>query len=603
MTPSKYTYQALLRTLEDECKAAVTTRVRETLRLAFEGHRGQLRDTRTPSSRIPFIVHPVGTARAAMNYFGMVESYLPDDLETVICIALTHDLLEDTHTDHLMIEEVAGPDVRLAVEALTKPPAGVVGKDKDARNREFLEQIINAGPTAVFVKLCDSMHNMSRANMTPLQLYRKVVDKAQSLYLPLLARCPLGNEFEQVYRSALAKAQQDVLTEERFARDKPVPQCLDDAVSECVAASAGKVLELHDITEILDRVCGTLNMSIWRVGGKNADTLSLSSASDASAVYKDTFQTVVSDSPVILEGQAASKFPISAKPKQDTTVYVVPMQIGSGRSFVAALVFGASGAPNWMTLDAAVLIVQFLAHRLIVSEADRRARVMTEAARLGIQVDAELATESGFSPPDLMRLDHWRTRCEQATRTVESVLDLYFLSDVSRDQLRQFIRVESRVKTVNSILRKLIYRIKESTSRFEEMEDIAGVRVVCPTVASIGNIQAFLQGERAAAAGCRLHPTISHPVRDWVTEPTLDGYRAVHLILEVSTYLNDGGAQPVPCEVQLRTIFQDIWARIAHDTLYATNDKNPKLEKLLDHMGKALQDCEAIAERIAKGNE
>ena len=188
MTSKKFSFQTLLQTLEEESMKPVSDRVCKTLRLAYDGHRGQFRDARTPNVRIPFVVHPVGTARLAIKYFPIVEHKLDDDLETVVCIALTHDLLEDTQTDTLVLEEIAGPKVCLAVEALTKPPAGVIGKAKDIRNREFIDQIIEAGPSAVYVKMCDSMHNMSRPNMTPPRLFRKVVEKAEELYLPLLLR-------------------------------------------------------------------------------------------------------------------------------------------------------------------------------------------------------------------------------------------------------------------------------------------------------------------------------------------------------------------------------------------------------------------------------
>ena len=63
MTLPKFSYKKLLQSLEQESASQLSTRVQETLRLAYDGHRGQFRDTRDPQSRTPFIVHPVGTAR------------------------------------------------------------------------------------------------------------------------------------------------------------------------------------------------------------------------------------------------------------------------------------------------------------------------------------------------------------------------------------------------------------------------------------------------------------------------------------------------------------------------------------------------------------
>jgi putative GTP pyrophosphokinase len=68
--------------------------------------------------------------------------------------------------------------------------------------------------------------------------------------------------------------------------------------------------------------------------------------------------------------------------------------------------------------------------------------------------------------------------------------------------------------------------------------------------------------------GLRLHPTIVEPRRDYVAAPTGNGYRALHLILEVETRFGDEGVRMVPCELQLRTMFQDTWAKISHSFVY-----------------------------------
>lgn len=233
-----YSDRELIDLLEAAGLNPASDRLRDTLKLACEGHKGQFRDTRSKDVQVPFIVHPVGTALLTIEHYSLVERELDGaDLETIVCVALTHDLLEDTGTDPTLLEKVAGARVRSLVEALTKPPAGVAGRGKDARNREFTQQILSGGPGAVFVKMCDSMHNMSRPNMTPAKLFRKTVDKARKLYLPLLSHCSLGRQFEQVFLDAINKAERDAIEEERFARDTPAPQSLDEAVHECVVAS------------------------------------------------------------------------------------------------------------------------------------------------------------------------------------------------------------------------------------------------------------------------------------------------------------------------------------------------------------------------------
>src|SRR6266446_5960613 len=266
MGTGKYSLQAMAKALEQELAGQLPSRLTGVLREAYEGYSGQFRASRNPQHRVPFIVHPVGVAKLAIQHYPVAKN-LPDDLETVACVALAHDLLEDTRVASSRIEEEAGPKVRGYVEALTKSPAGIAGQTGEERNQELLQKILRAGPTAVFVKICDNMYNLGSPAFTPTDLLAKTVEKATGQYLPLLDHCPLGESFREVYAAAIKDAEKALEEELKFVRAAPAVLTLDDAVRECVAASAGKVLELHDITAILKRIGATESVGCWRLKG------------------------------------------------------------------------------------------------------------------------------------------------------------------------------------------------------------------------------------------------------------------------------------------------------------------------------------------------
>ena len=163
---------------------------------------------------------------------------------------------------------------------------------------------------------------------------------------------------------------------------------------------------------------------------------------------------------------------------------------------------------------------------------------------------------------------------------------------------RELVRVTSRLKTPDAILRKMAASKRYAWPNFKDLEDIAGVRVAVPTQSMVGVVEALLVGS-ARDAGIRLHPTFKLPRRDYLSEPTPSGYRAVHLILEVDTYLASEGIRAVPCEVQLRTVFQDLWAELAHATIYqASHTDRRKSKRIMGEITEVLDRCQTLAQSL-----
>lgn len=133
--------------------------------------------------------------------------------------------------------------------------------------------------------------------------------------------------------------------------------------------------------------------------------------------------------------------------------------------------------------------------------------------------------------------------------------------------------IESRFKDALSIIRKLKKRDLDISmeSAIEHLDDIAGIRVTCPYVDDVYLVTELLLSQE----DIRL-------IRqsDYIRDPKENGYRSVHLILEVPIYLSIG-KQYVRVEVQLRTIAMDFWASLEHDIRYKRTEIQNRDDLLL----------------------
>ena len=120
--------------------------------------------------------------------------------------------------------------------------------------------------------------------------------------------------------------------------------------------------------------------------------------------------------------------------------------------------------------------------------------------------------------------------------------------------------IESRVKSTSSIVNKLLARGKEVTpeSARENVNDIAGVRVVCCYIDDVYSVADMLLRQ----SDIRLLRE-----QDYIREPNYNGYRSLHLDIELPIYLSER-TEMVKAEVQLRTVAMDFWASLEHDLRY-----------------------------------
>jgi putative GTP pyrophosphokinase len=127
--------------------------------------------------------------------------------------------------------------------------------------------------------------------------------------------------------------------------------------------------------------------------------------------------------------------------------------------------------------------------------------------------------------------------------------------------------ITSRVKRPEAIAQKLRRRglPTDGSSMAEQLDDIAGVRVVCPFVSDVYHVAQMLTGQDDVEL---------LRSKDYIANPKANGYRSLHLIVRIPVFLSDR-VEKVKVEVQLRTIAMDFWATLEHKLFYKYADQVP----------------------------
>lgn len=136
-----------------------------------------------------------------------------------------------------------------------------------------------------------------------------------------------------------------------------------------------------------------------------------------------------------------------------------------------------------------------------------------------------------------------------------------------REERSPFEAVTSRVKCFKSTKEKCRRRGWElSKETFEDMHDIAGVRIIVPFLDDV---------YRVRDAITRRKNLILDEERDYIKEPKPNGYRSLHLIVKVRVTF-EYEDEWIPVEVQIRTKSQDFWSSMEHRLRYKNLDPAPE---------------------------
>ena len=134
--------------------------------------------------------------------------------------------------------------------------------------------------------------------------------------------------------------------------------------------------------------------------------------------------------------------------------------------------------------------------------------------------------------------------------------------EIIKDEFKLFYdydlidHINKRIKTPNSIMKKMKDKELECTYKdmVENINDIAGIRVICPLKKDIFSIKNMIQ---------KLPGIKTIKEKDYITNPKKSGYSAYHLVLGVPVVLSQSIIY-VKVEVQIKTMAMDFWSSLEH---------------------------------------
>lgn len=187
-----------------------------------------------------------------------------------------------------------------------------------------------------------------------------------------------------------------------------------------------------------------------------------------------------------------------------------------------------------------------------------------------IQMQAEKLREA--KPFNQLMMEYRSAIGEVETKL--KVLNAEFSQEYNRNP---FESIKSRLKSPESIYEKLErkgFPVTVENIR-EKLSDVAGLRVICSFPDDI---------YRIADLFCQQDDIILLRKKDYIKNPKPNGYRSLHLILNVPIFLSTG-KKYMKVEIQFRTIAMDFWASLEHKLKYK------KVVKETDEIVAQLKHC------------
>lgn len=157
-------------------------------------------------------------------------------------------------------------------------------------------------------------------------------------------------------------------------------------------------------------------------------------------------------------------------------------------------------------------------------------------------------------------------------------------------------KIDSRVKSKKSIMNKIKKKGIAPTykSLVDNVDDIAGIRIICPLKDDIFFIKQIIQNI----------PNLNIiEEKDYIYNPKKSGYSAYHLIVETPVTINEETVI-IKVEIQIRTVAMDFWSEMEHEIRYKTDNNLSKLDSnKLTWYAKALEKLQSKIIKIYRKHE
>ncbi|MCD8119832.1 MAG: GTP pyrophosphokinase family protein [Lachnospiraceae bacterium] len=126
-------------------------------------------------------------------------------------------------------------------------------------------------------------------------------------------------------------------------------------------------------------------------------------------------------------------------------------------------------------------------------------------------------------------------------------------------------RVTGRVKSISSILDKMMKKSISFEEIPERMDDLSGIRIICQFTEDIEKVVEIIEARRDMRV---------KSVKDYVTKPKKSGYQSYHVIIYYTVHTFDGPKE-ILAEIQIRTMAMNFWSTIEHSLQYKYKQNLP----------------------------
>jgi putative GTP pyrophosphokinase len=151
--------------------------------------------------------------------------------------------------------------------------------------------------------------------------------------------------------------------------------------------------------------------------------------------------------------------------------------------------------------------------------------------------------------------------------------------------------VTGRVKPIPSVLDKAARKGIPLDLLEEEMQDIAGLRMMCQFVDDIPSVVEILKERNDFEVV---------EERNYITEKKESGYRSYHVVLRYPVQTIEG-EKKILVEIQIRTLAMNFWATIEHSLNYKYSGNFPK--EIKERLQRASEAAFQLDEEMSKIRE
>ena len=200
----------------------------------------------------------------------------------------------------------------------------------------------------------------------------------------------------------------------------------------------------------------------------------------------------------------------------------------------------------------------------------------------------------------LENLIDYNKKIKESDETFQKIMSIYSMAlkemstkvEIYKDEFKMFYNydlidhINFRIKSPESIMKKMQDKGVKLTYKemIENINDIAGLRVICPVQKDIYSIKNLIQN----IPGIQ---TLKE--KDYVAHPKKCGYKSYHIILAVPVVLSKKLIY-VKVEVQIRTMAMDVWATIEHKMRYKPE------QELTEKQSKEWSNCAKAINKVDK---